>query len=122
MKGTILKRDNGKLAIECLSFHYAKPEMTRHVWEIDSYTFTGLWRGNEGHAIGREATISDGRVNVYLGNGAYLEGRLKDGGQTHAVVVETIPVPSPKVRKDVETRWRDGRWQKYMKRGGWIDA
>jgi hypothetical protein len=70
-------------------------------------------------AIGREATIQDGRVSVYCGNGNYLDGGLVDGGQTKSIKTETIDVPRPKCR--VETRWRDGRWEKLLRKG-WVAA
>lgn len=34
---------------------------------------------------------------------------------------ETVPYPCPKVKAGIETRYRDGRWQKLLKTG-WKDA
>lgn len=52
------------------------------------------------------------------GLGFPLDLRLPDGGQTKALKVERIPYPKPKTR--VETRWRNGKWEKYLKTRGWI--
>lgn len=45
---------------------------------------------------------------------------LIDGDKTEAVKVEEESVPPPKTR--VETRWWNGRWEKYLKREGWVSA
>lgn len=41
-----------------------------------------------------------------------------------AVRVETEPLPCPKVRKGIETRYHYGQWQKYLKssKRGWVTA
>jgi len=125
LNGKIIKLDSGKFAIECLSTRYDKPEATRHVWEVENFRATGFVWGNPDDAIGRDAAIeSDVRATVscYLGNGQWFNGYLKDGGATKAVTVETTAVPPPKVRAGVETRWHGGRWQKYLKRDGWVNA
>lgn len=46
--------------------------------------------------------------------------QLPEGGKTHAIRVETEPIPAPRTK--VETRYRDGRWQKYLKTKGWVAA
>jgi hypothetical protein len=40
--------------------------------------------------------------------------------QAQADLIEEIEFPCPKTR--LETRYRDGAWQKYSKREGWISA
>ena len=45
---------------------------------------------------------------------------LPEGGKTTALRVETEPIPTPKTK--LETRYRDGRWQKYLKAKGWVAA
>lgn len=42
-------------------------------------------------------------------------------GNTEAVKVEETPVPCPKVRKGIATRWYRGRWEKLLK-SGWTIA
>lgn len=47
---------------------------------------------------------------------------LPDRGDTQAVHVEEVSAPSPKVRSNVEVRWYCGRWEKFLKREGWVPA
>lgn len=119
LQGTIIKHGES-LAIECTSPMLNEPKMVRHVWEIARYRVAGMsWR-SEQEAIGRDATIRDGRVRCYLGEGCYLDGELADLGATPAVLVETLDIPCPRAR--TQTRWHYGRWEKYSKRSGWIPA
>ena len=66
-----------------------------------------------------------------LGNGCYrvFEGytydrdtviRLTNGGATKSEKYEEIPIPCPKVRKGIQTRYDHGYWQKYLKSEGWV--
>lgn len=119
LTGTIIK-NGSTLAIECTSPLFNEPKATRHVWEIAHYHVSGAsWRGAD-EAIGKQATISDGRITCYLGNGSRLDGTLANGGATEAVAVETVDIPPPKVRNGTGIRYRSGRWEKYSKKDGWI--
>ncbi len=40
---------------------------------------------------------------------------------TTAVRTETVPLTMPKVRRGIECKWRNGRWQKLLK-SGWTDV
>jgi hypothetical protein len=122
LHGKMIKLDNGHLAIECRSTHYSDPKEIRHVWELPAYRIRGLGRCAESDAIGKAATVTDGRISCYVGNGIFVEGELPQGGSTPAIVVETTDIPRPKVRAGIETRWSDGQWQKYTKARGWIAA
>lgn len=46
---------------------------------------------------------------------------LPYAGYTTPAFTEEIPLPCPKVRTGIETRYRDGRWQKLL-RDGWVPA
>lgn len=35
---------------------------------------------------------------------------------------EEVPIPCPKVRKGIDTQWRNGKWEKYLKTRGWVLA
>lgn len=62
---------------------------------------------------GKEAV----RWSVYTGNGSYLEvTAAKTAAQT------VTPLSCPKVRKGIETRYRSGVWEKYLKQSGWVRA
>lgn len=58
-------------------------------------------------------------ASVYLGHGRYwkCEG---PAGSTPCDFIETENVPAPKCK--VETRWHNGRWDKYLKSRGWVIA
>jgi len=47
---------------------------------------------------------------------------LKDHGKTVSIDTIIEPIPCPKVRKGIETRWEHGNWQKYLKNQGWVTA
>ncbi len=66
----------------------------------------------------------------YNGNGSWDTSREGSGstgsvstgaGDRQAFKVEREPVPCPKVRKGLETRWYQGAWQKLMAKG-WVPA
>lgn len=46
---------------------------------------------------------------------------LLNGGSTRPIKYETFPIPCPKVRKGIETKWLQGRWAKLLK-SGWVSA
>jgi hypothetical protein len=115
LTGKIIKLDREQFGFECISTDHNKPEHIRHVWPIASLQTRGMSYCRNDEAIGKPATIQDGRVSCYLGNGNYVHGALPELGQTKALTVETSPVPRPKCR--VETRWRSGRWEKLTRKG-----
>lgn len=59
-----------------------------------------------------------------LGFDAFFTVYLENGGQTKAdpALGEHLAIEAPKVRKGIEVRYKDGAWQKYSKREGWIHA
>ena len=67
-----------------------------------------------------------------VGNGCYqviVEGwgqgptiRLTEGGATKSTKYEKHPIPCPKVRKGIQTRYDHGYWMKYLKSEGWVAA
>ncbi len=54
------------------------------------------------------------------GMGVWTDSGIQ--GNTQAVRVDIEPIPRPKVRKGIETRFRNGRWEKYLKTKGWVAA
>ena len=66
---------------------------------------------NDGRYVGR-APWGPWPINV----------RLVNGGRTQAIKREIEPIPCPRVRAGIETRYRSGRWEKYLKREGWVRA
>lgn len=51
--------------------------------------------------------------------GCGLTGSVYAAGNREAEIVEFEPVPRPKVRKGIETRWHYGKWEKLTKKG-WV--
>ena len=62
----------------------------------------------------------DGRYGGTLENGARYSVTIDP--RANAVKVENVPIPCPKVRAGIETRYYRGEWQKYLKAKGWITA
>jgi len=52
--------------------------------------------------------------------GFYRDFRLPQGGQTHSIAFERVPVEPPK-RVRLPLRWRYGRWEKETAKG-WVAA
>ena len=68
---------------------------------------------------------SMGRYAVMTGRAMYSAARiiaLPDGGATKCTKQEVIVIPCPKVRSGIPTRWRNARWEKYLKASGWRAA
>ena len=98
-----------------------KPEKITHIWPAFFTGCTGMgWRPEE-QGIGKEAELRNSAVSVYLGDGIYWNGRLASEMSLEPIVE---PIPCPKVRKGTETRWHkwNGRWEKYLKTQGWVQA
>jgi len=69
--------------------------------------------------MGRQ--VRSGRFGgSYIIDGTRLQVNLTDGGQTRPIHSKKVPIPAPKVRKGVEVRYYDGRWEKYLKTKGWV--
>ena len=51
-----------------------------------------------------------GSIDLYISKTAYAE------------ISERVPIPPPKVRKGIEVRYHNSRWEKCTKREGWIPA
>ena len=103
---------------------YSKPITRRMIWPLVNVQTRGFSFCEVETAIGKPASCSyrDGTVSCYLGNGNYVNGQMPQGGSTKAIIMEESPLPCPKVRTGIETRYRDGRWQKLLKTQGWINV
>lgn len=76
-------------------------------------------RGYGEGLMGRSVRYS-GSSGLYSIDGTQLKIRLATGGQTKPIHSKKVPIPAPKVRKGVEVRYYDGRWEKYLKTKGWV--
>jgi len=69
--------------------------------------------------------LGDGVYSVETGRPRYCAARvvrLTEGGKTKSIKYEVNPIPCPRVVKGIETRWRNSRWEKYLKSEGWVAA
>lgn len=97
--------------------------------EIVNYYPTGLRTKDliDNYGIPVPAELSYSRMGEYAvmtGKAMYARARiirLPDLGATKCIKQEVIPIPCPKVRKGIETRWH-GHWQKYLQTKGWVAA
>jgi hypothetical protein len=113
----------GWLCVRNADTYSDRPELTVLYWPIEhgrlrDYREAFPELGTETQLYGDR-----GSYTFYRGMGHYSPIlTLQDGGATKPVKTETIPVPAPKVRKGIETRWYRGAWQKYLKAEGWVLA
>jgi hypothetical protein len=91
--------------------YYACYPMTSHEFEIEFPE--GTYRIYENSIPGSYSIFFDTgiRRTLYLADSS-----------AKPIAFETEPYPCPKVRKGIETRYRDGRWEKYLKSSGWQPA
>jgi hypothetical protein len=128
LKGTFIQLEPGHYGFENISHSMTCPEQTRLIWRVINvgHRIGNLRYAIVDEAIGKEANLHEGRVSVYCGHGAYIQGELEGGANAMAAVVSVTTIPKPKVRGIVEVRWHHdgyhGFWQKYLKRTGWVRA
>ena len=116
------------LCVKAVDVYSTEPKRVTWWWPI----MTDVSKANAeiyalGHKLGPYNGTSDGRYcysyDPTLPPGAHRTVfHLVNGGRTQAIKIEEETIPPPKVRKGVELRWKDGRWQKYLKREGWVNA
>ena len=99
---------------------YDEPEMIIHHWpigETDHPCFVIASHENS------EVSKSGCNFMYTLRIAPYDHVRisLKDQGKTKSIDTIIEPIPCPKVRKGIETRYRNGKWEKELK-SGWVTA
>lgn len=116
------------LCVKCVDVEWRDPKRVTWWWPIVpdiSRTHAEVYA--LGHKLSPYTGNSDGRYcysyDSSLPPGAHRTVfQLINGGRTQAIKIEEETIPPPKVRKGVELRWKDGHWQKYLKRSGWVRA
>ena len=98
---------------------YDKPEKVILHWPIGSvYPPIGI-DSYEGHEVTKNSSYGYSiRAAAYQYSDIYL---IIDQGRTKSIHTIVEPIPCPKVRKGIETRWYNGRWEKLLK-SGWVPA
>ena len=100
-----------------------KPENIINYWStgIRTYDFIRDYGPLENISIEQTRSYS-GRYcfkRHYLEPYIYID--LIDGPRTHSTKVDIVPIPRPKVRAGIKTRWNNDRWEKELK-SGWCAA
>lgn len=103
---------------------YADPMDSEPLMSLSWYPIVRGSRAEFEDIIGEEAKDYGSGLyfGKYRGVGYVTKFALEDGGSTRPIAFEQIPIPPPKVRKGVETRYRNGQWQKHLKNEGWVTA
>ena len=110
----ILDLKNGFLCVRDSFAQYDEPKRITSWWAFGKVDAVD-WQSELGQQL---TTHGNGVYRVRLCNGMverYL--RLPEGGRTKAMFTEVTEIACPKVRKGIETRYRNGSWQKLLKSG-----
>lgn len=119
MIGTIRKRGNS-FVIEYQYPATAEPVWIGVRWTIVDSRRTGPFA--PALTIGTEVRYANDPIDRVLWQ-AYAQGDyLKVWTERDGTPMDAEPIPCPKVRKGIDTRYYCGRWEKYSKREGWIAA
>ena len=118
MKATIVKQ-NGTWCIREGFADSLEPNEIFNYWPIGR-TDKGI---NIEEFEGREVSRTTFSYEYALRLAPYEYARifLLDGGQTKSIHTDIIPVERPKISKRIELRWKNGQWEKLLKRG-WVSA
>ena len=98
-----------------------RPVIITHYWPFQTVS---PWDLKEGTLAGIEGAPAH-RCDVALYSWRqsdvwrHVGFRLVDGGKTLPIKTTETPLPAPKVRRGIETRYYMGWWQKYTQRYGW---
>jgi hypothetical protein len=121
MHQTRLVNFNGRLFIRWDDISSDEPVLVRLFYPIGLRT-SDRFEVSEFPADGFEAhKDGPGTYSVRILPHVYSRWALINGGQTVPEYNERLPIPCPKVRKGIETRWRNGEWVKLLKTG-WMRA
>lgn len=117
-----IAQQRGALFVLYESTSDGRPELHRMWWRVVS--LTGNPYSAERPSPGDVATYrGEGTWSTHHGETHRTTGSVCTGsGSAPASSTEIVPVPVPRVRAGIETRWHQGEWQKYTKAKGWVRA
>jgi hypothetical protein len=113
----------GWLCVKYSDVFSDKPERTVLYWPVEHGSLSAI--RDVFPEVDTDKELRDGgngRYSIYRGWNWSPPVVLKDGGQTKPIKSEIIPIPCPKVRAGIDTRFRNGSWEKYLKSKGWVTA
>lgn len=106
---------DGWLCVAATDTDHSEPRIVTNYWPALRCS-RDEWSAEIGQVLGGRAGDSVFSVKV----GGWLRSlTLKNGGQTLPIRTEIVPLPCPKVRRGIETRYRRGGWERYLKSSGW---
>lgn len=118
MHKTTLVDCDGELCALCEDSLSSTPEIVRswYPFGIRTRDFVLQYGGKK---IGQSLRESQRNLAYDFKDEDGLTYQLTAGGKTKPCKNETRPFPCPKVRGSIETRYRDGSWQKRL-HTGWV--
>jgi len=120
MQGVLRERE-GALYVVYETTKDSEPQRVR-MWWLVQQTRGNQYSANRPEAGDKATANGDSHSWGCYREGCGSTGSVSFPGNQQAAFVETEDVPQPKVRKGIEIRWYQGRWQKYTKREGWIST
>ena len=109
----------GYLCLKSVDVMYSKPAMLTVY-----YPFLQIPRNDIAHLIGAKAYPVGGQGSYCYKSVDSVDARwfrLQNLGQTKPLHTREEPIPCPRVRKGIKTRWESWHWQKLLKQG-WVPA
>ena len=88
-------------------------------WYATGINTRGYLRDYGADAIGQRMTYDPRRGDWLGANG--LHYAMLQGRDTRPAFWESVPLPCPKTRKGIDTRYHDGHWEKRLM-SGWTWA
>jgi len=98
-----------------------KPELVTNHWPVGRIEPWIDLEKHNGCDVSRQNSCNYG-YTLRLAAYDYVRLYLKDLGKTESIHTTIDPLPCPKVRKGIETRYRWGKWEKYLKTQGWVSV
>ena len=111
----------GKWCIRSLYNMYNEPKMSICHWPIGKISQRIDLSFYEGQEVTPRYDRYSGIYTLRTAPYQHIDLYLIDGGKTQSIETVTENIPCPKVRKGIETRWENGRWEKLLK-SGWKPA
>jgi hypothetical protein len=113
----IVRQKDGQWYVTRATSQMSKPVLDTVSWAVIDSRHTGP----------SAPELIDGLEVTWAGYGtdrwqAYRYGCYLVLSAAHTGTIESCNFPCPKVRANIETRYRDGVWQKYLKTKGWVAA
>ena len=107
-----------------------RPELIVHYWStgINTHNFVDYYGPLDDQEIYQSSYYAGTGRYQFRKKGQYLrpwiEINLIELGRTNSTKTDIIPIPCPKVKSGIKTRWSTwhGRWEKELKHKGWVPA